>query len=117
MILSSSEELEVMGEAADGAEAVATARAYRPDVVLMDIRMPEMDGIAATSVLRSLASPPHVIVLTTFQADEHVMSALRAGADGFLLKDTPPTEIVNAVRLVAAGEAMLSPSVTRTLLS
>ena len=83
----------------------------------MDIRMPGMDGIAATAALRRLANPPHVIVLTTFQADEHVMSALRAGADGFLLKDTPPTEIVNAVRLVAAGEAMLSPSVTRTLLA
>ena len=96
MILSSSEELEVVGEAADGADAVAAAVAHRPDVVLMDIRMPMMDGIAATSALRRLATPPHVIVLTTFQADEHVMSALRAGADGFLLKDTPPTEIVNA---------------------
>ena len=117
MILSSSEELEVVGEAADGADAVAAAQAHRPDVVLMDIRMPGMDGIAATSALRRLATPPHVIVLTTFQADEHVMSALRAGADGFLLKDTAPTEIVNAVRLVAAGEAMLSPSVTRTLLA
>jgi len=117
MILSSSEEMEVVGEAADGADAVATAQAHRPDVVLMDIRMPGMDGIAATSALRRLATPPHVIVLTTFQADEHVISALRAGADGFLLKDTAPTEIVNAVRLVAAGEAMLSPSVTRTLLS
>ena len=117
MILSSSDELEVVGEAADGADAVATVQTSRPDVVLMDIRMPGMDGIAATSALRRLANPPHVIVLTTFQADEHVMSALRAGADGFLLKDTAPTEIVNAVRLVAAGEAMLSPSVTRTLLS
>ena len=83
----------------------------------MDIRMPEMDGITATAALRRLDAPPQVIVLTTFQADEQVMSALRAGADGFLLKDTPPAEIVNAVRLVAAGEAMLSPSVTRTLLS
>jgi DNA-binding NarL/FixJ family response regulator len=82
----------------------------------MDIRMPEMDGIAATTALRNLPAPPHVIVLTTFQADEHVMRALRAGADGFLLKDTPPAQIVHAVRLVAAGEAMLSPSVTRTLL-
>ncbi len=117
MILSSSEEMEVVGEAADGADAVSAAKAHRPDVVLMDIRMPGMDGIAATSALRRLATPPHVIVLTTFQADEHVMSALRAGADGFLLKDTAPAEIVHAVGLVAAGEAMLSPSVTRTLLS
>ena len=117
MILSSSEELEVVGEAADGADVVAAVQAHRPDVVLMDIRMPEMDGIAATSALRRLAAPPNVIVLTTFQADEHVISALRAGADGFLLKDTAPTEIINAVLLVAAGEAMLSPSVTRTLLA
>ncbi|MGE0879259.1 MAG: response regulator [Acidimicrobiia bacterium] len=117
MILSSSEEIEVVGEATDGTDAVAATQAHRPDVVLMDIRMPGMDGIAATSAVRRLATPPHVIVLTTFQADEHVMSALRAGADGFLLKDTAPAEIVQAVRLVAAGEAMLSPSVTRTLLS
>ncbi len=117
MILSSSEEIEVVGEAVDGAEAVASVRAHPPDVVLMDIRMPVMDGIAATEALRRLATPPHVIVLTTFQADDHVISALRAGADGFLLKDTQPSEIVNAVRVVAAGEAMLSPSVTRTLLS
>jgi DNA-binding NarL/FixJ family response regulator len=117
MILSSSEDMEVVGEAADGAEAVAALHTHRPHVVLMDIRMPGMDGITATSALRRLANPPHVIVLTTFQADEHVLSALRAGADGFLLKDTAPAEILNAVRLVAAGEAMLSPSVTRTLLS
>jgi DNA-binding NarL/FixJ family response regulator len=117
MILSSSEELEIVGEAADGADAVAAVQTHRPDVVLMDSRMPEMDGIAATSALRRLPKPPHVIVLTTFQADEHVMNALRAGADGFLLKDTSPAEIIQAVRLVAAGEAMLSPSVTRTLLS
>jgi DNA-binding NarL/FixJ family response regulator len=117
MILSSAEELEVVGEAGDGTEAVAAAQTHRPDVVLMDIRMPGMDGIAATEALRRLDRPPHVIVLTTFQADEHVLSALRAGADGFLLKDTAPTEIVNAVRLVAAGEAMLSPSITRTLLA
>lgn len=117
MILSSSEELEVVGEAADGAGAVAAVQSCRPDVVLMDIRMPGMDGIAATAVVRRLAHPPHVIVLTTFQADEQVMGALRAGADGFLLKDTAPTEIINAVRLVAHGDAMLSPSVTRTLLA
>ena len=117
MILSSSDDLEVVGEAADGADAITIVRASRPDVVLMDIRMPVMDGIAATAALRRLPTPPHVIVLTTFQADEHVMSAIRAGADGFLLKDTAPTEIINAVHLVAAGEAMLSPSVTRTLLA
>jgi DNA-binding NarL/FixJ family response regulator len=117
MILSSAQDLDLVGEVDDGARAVAAVREHRPDVVLMDIRMPEMDGIAATAALRRLAAPPQVIVLTTFQADEQVMSALRAGAGGFLLKDTPPAEIVNAVRLVASGEAMLSPSVTRTLLS
>nr|WP_275691375.1 response regulator transcription factor [Pseudonocardia broussonetiae] len=117
MILSSAADLELVGEADDGARAVAAVREHRPDVVLMDIRMPEMDGIAATAALRRLDAPPQVIVLTTYQADAQVMSALRAGASGFLLKHTPPAEIVNAVRLVAAGEAMLSPSVTRTLLS
>jgi DNA-binding NarL/FixJ family response regulator len=117
MILSSAEDLEVVGEVGDGARAVVAVREHRPDVVLMDIRMPEMDGITATAAVRRLDAPPQVIVLTTFQADEQVMSALRAGAAGFLLKDTPPAEIVSAVRLVAFGEAMLSPSVTRTLLS
>jgi DNA-binding NarL/FixJ family response regulator len=117
MILSTAEDLELVGEADDGSRAMAAVREHRPDVVLMDIRMPQMDGITATAALRQLAAPPQVIVLTTFQADEQVMSALRAGASGFLLKDTPPTEIINAVRLVASGEAMLSPSVTRTLLS
>lgn len=117
MILASSGDLEVVGEAADGAEAVAAVNEHRPDVVLMDIRMPEVDGIAATAAVRALPAPPQVIVLTTFQADEQVMRALRAGAAGFVLKDTPPEEIIRAVRLVAAGEAMLSPSVTRTLLS
>ena len=117
MILSSSDDLEVVGEAADGTQAVAAVRAHQPDVVLMDIRMPEMDGIAATTAVRQLEKPPHVIILTTFQADEQVIGALRAGAGGFLLKDTLPADIVSAVRLVASGEAMLSPSVTRTLLS
>ena len=117
MILSSAADLEVVGEADDGARAVAAVREHRPDVVLMDIRMPEMDGITATAALRRLDAPPQVIVLTTFQADEQVMGALRAGAAGFLVKDTPPAEIVTAVRLVASGEAMLSPSVTRTLLA
>jgi len=117
MILSSADDMEVVGEADDGARAVDAVREHRAEVVLMDIRMPDTDGIAATAALRLLDTPPHVIVLTTFQADEQVMSALRAGADGFLLKDTPPAEILSAIRLVASGEAMLSPSVTRTLLS
>jgi DNA-binding NarL/FixJ family response regulator len=117
MILSSAEDLKVVGEADDGARAVAAVRQHRPDIVLMDIRMPQMDGITATAALRRLEAPPQVIVLTTYQADEQVMSALRAGASGFLVKDTPPTEIINAVRVVASGEAMLSPSVTRTLLA
>src|SRR6266487_4065490 len=94
MILSSAQDLELVGEVDDGVRAVAAVREHRPDVVLMDIRMPGMDGIAATAALRRLAAPPQVIVLTTFQADEQVMSALRAGAGGFLLKDTPPAEIV-----------------------
>jgi DNA-binding NarL/FixJ family response regulator len=117
IILSSAEDLEVVGEADDGARAVAAVREYRPDVVLMDIRMAETDGITATAALRRLDAPPQVIVLTTFQADEQVISALRAGASGFLVKDTPPAEIINAVRLVASGDAIISPSVTRTLLS
>jgi len=117
MILSSAEDLEVVGEVDDGAGAVAAVLSLRPDVVLMDIRMVEMDGITATAALRRLSTPPQVIVLTTFQADEQVLDALRAGASGFLVKDTPPPEILNAVRLVASGEAIISPSVTRTLLS
>ena len=117
MILSSAEDLEVVGEADDGARVLAAVREHRPDVVLMDIRMAEMDGITATAALRRLDPSPQVIVLTTFQADEQVMSALRAGANGFLVKDTPPAEIINAVRLVASGDAIISPSVTRTLLS
>ena len=117
IILSSADDLEVVGEADDGARAVAAVREHRPDVVLMDIRMPQMDGITATAALRRLDPPPQVIVLTTFQADEQVVAALRAGASGFVVKDTPPADIINAVRLVAAGDAIISPSVTRTLLS
>ena len=117
MILSSAQDLAVVGEVGDGSQAVQAVREHRPDVVLMDIRMPEMDGISATQRLRELPEPPQVIVLTTFHLDEYVLRALRVGASGFLLKDTPPAEIVHAVRLVAAGEAMLSPSVTRTLLA
>jgi DNA-binding NarL/FixJ family response regulator len=117
IILSSAEDLEVVGEADDGARVLAAVREHRPDVVLMDIRMAGMDGITATAALRRLDPPPQVIMLTTFQADEQVMSALRAGANGFLVKDTPPAEIINAVRVVATGDAIISPSVTRTLLS
>ena len=115
-ILSSAADLEVIGEAADGAAAVIAASAHRVDVVLMDVRMPGVDGITATKQIAALPHPPKVIVLTTFQLDEYVFGALRAGASGFLLKDTPPADIAGAVRLVAAGEAMLSPSVTRTLI-
>jgi DNA-binding NarL/FixJ family response regulator len=117
IILSSAEDLEVVGEADDGARVLAAVREHRPDIVLMDIRMAEMDGITATAALRRLDPPPQVIVLTTFQADEQVMSALRAGASGFLVKDTPPAEIINAVRLVTSGNAIISPSVTRMLLA
>ena len=117
LILSSAADIDVVGETDDGAGAVAAVRQHHPDVVLMDIRMPRTDGITATAALRQLTPPPQVIVLTTFQADEHVVAALRAGASGFLLKDTPPADIITAVRLVAAGDAIVSPSVTRTLLS
>jgi DNA-binding NarL/FixJ family response regulator len=117
MILSSAPDLAVVGEVGDGSQAVQAVREHRPDVVLMDIRMPELDGISATQRLRELPDPPQVIVLTTFHLDEYVLRALRVGASGFLLKDTPPTDIVHAVRVVATGEAMLSPSVTRTLLA
>ncbi len=117
LILSSADDIVIVGDTDDGAGAVGAVQQHRPDVVLMDIRMPRMDGITATAALRTLDPPPQVIVLTTFQADEHVVAALRAGASGFLVKDTPPAEIINAVRLVAAGDAIVSPSVTRTLLA
>jgi DNA-binding NarL/FixJ family response regulator len=115
-ILSATDDLLIVGEAADGAAAVAAVGERRPGIVLMDIRMPGVDGIAATGQITSRPDPPKVIVLTTFHLDEYVLGALRAGASGFLLKDTPPAEIIRAVRLVAAGEAMLSPAVTRTLI-
>ncbi|MFC3504697.1 response regulator [Micromonospora krabiensis] len=117
MILGGVPDLRVVGEAADGGEVPAAVAAARPDVVLMDIRMPRLDGLAATEALRAQPHPPEVLVLTTFHADEQVLRALRAGAAGFLLKDTPPAEIVQAVRRVAAGEATLSPAVTRTLIA
>ncbi len=115
-ILSSASDLDVVAEAADGAAAITAVRAHRVDVALMDVRMPGVDGITATKHITALPDPPKVIVLTTFHLDEYVFGALRAGASGFLLKDTPPADIVGAVRLVATGDAMLSPSVTRTLI-
>ena len=116
MMLSGTDDIRVVAEVADGAEVASAVDAYKPDLVLMDIRMPRMDGLAATELLRGRDDAPAVIVLTTFDADDHVLRALRAGASGFLLKDTPPPEILKAVRLVAGGEAMLSPTVTRRLL-
>jgi DNA-binding NarL/FixJ family response regulator len=112
--------LEVAGEAADGLAAVELARRERPDVVLMDIRMPGMDGVTATKEISGLGQagrPVRVLVLTTFDLDEYVYASLRAGASGFLLKDTPPRELLAAIRVIAAGDALLSPGVTRKLIS
>jgi DNA-binding NarL/FixJ family response regulator len=117
MMLSGAERVEVVGEVDDGRGVLAAVDAHHPDVVLMDIRMPQLDGIAATSLLRSQPKPPAVLVLTTFDADELVLRALRAGAAGFLLKDTPPADIVRAIELVGAGDSMLSPTVTRRLIA
>ena len=117
LILSAEPDISVAGEAADGVEAVAAARRLRPDVTLMDIRMPRLDGIAATA--RLAADEPavtRVVVLTTFDVDSHVYDALRAGASGFLLKHAPPEELVQAIRVVAAGGALLDPAVTRRVI-
>ncbi len=115
MILEAEPDIEVVGEAGDGESAIRLARRLQPDVVLMDIRMPVMDGVQAT---RELARSDHlrVLILTTFNLDEYVVEALRAGASGFLLKDVPATELVSAIRLVAAGDAVVAPAVTRRLL-
>ncbi|MER5789677.1 response regulator transcription factor [Streptomyces sp. NPDC001980] len=110
-------DIEIVGEGADGDEVEALVDRTHPDVVLMDIRMPSVDGLTATERLRARADAPQVVVLTTFHADEHVLHALRAGAAGFVLKDTPPAEIVAAVRRVAAGDPVLSPAVTRQLMA
>lgn len=116
-LLLAGEELVVVGEAADGAEAARQVHALDPDVVLMDLRMPGVDGLTATETILARPAAPQVIVLTTFDADEHVVRALRAGAAGYLLKDTPPADIVAAVHRVAAGEVQLSPSVLRQVVA
>lgn len=118
-ILAGEDDIEIVGEAADGAEAVYRAGELRPDVVLMDIRMPDLDGLEAT---RRVCTDPRlaavkVIILTTFDVDDHVYAALRAGASGFLVKDTEPTELIHAVRVVARGDALLAPAITRRLIS
>jgi DNA-binding NarL/FixJ family response regulator len=115
-ILEKSQGFDVVGEAADGTQAVAQAIATRPDVVLMDVRMPGLDGIAATREIRGQHNPPRVLVLTTFDLDEYVFSGLRAGASGFLLKDALPDELTTAIRVVAAGEAVIAPTATRRLI-
>lgn len=116
MLLAGAEDIAIVGEAKDGSEVMDAVSALDPDIVLMDIRMPTMDGLAATELLRAQDQPPEVIVLTTFEADDYVLRALRAGASGFLLKDTPPSEVVRAVRVIAAGDPILSPAVTRRLI-
>jgi DNA-binding NarL/FixJ family response regulator len=117
MMLGGTPDIRVVAEAGDGTEVLPLVDRHAPAVVLMDIRMPGMDGLAATEALRARGRAPEVIVLTTFDADRHVLRALRAGAAGFLLKDTPPEEIVAAVRLVARGRPVLSPDVTRRLIA
>ncbi|MFI0235378.1 response regulator [Streptomyces sp. NPDC016845] len=117
LMLGGAEDVEIVGEAADGEQALAMAGRLGPDVVLMDIRMPTMDGLTATERLRARPDAPEVVVLTTFHADEQVLRALRAGAAGFVLKDATPTEILDAVRSVVAGDPVLSPAVTRQLMT
>ncbi|MFI6507619.1 response regulator [Streptosporangium sp. NPDC050855] len=116
LMLGGAPDVEVVAEAADGAEVPALVSAHRPDLVLMDIRMPGVDGLTATRALRARPGAPEVLVLTTFHTDVHVLRALRAGAAGFLLKDTSPRDIVTAIRTVAGGDPVLSPAVTRRLI-
>jgi DNA-binding NarL/FixJ family response regulator len=113
MIVESEPEMEVVAEAGDGEQAIASARRFEPDVVLMDIRMPSLDGIAATAAITSAPGGPRVLILTTFNLDEYVYEALNAGASGFLLKNASPEELINAVKVVARGDALLDPSITR----
>jgi DNA-binding NarL/FixJ family response regulator len=117
MMLGGAPDIRVVAEAGDGTEVLALVDKHRPHVVLMDIRMPTVDGLAATEALRARRDPPEVLVLTTFDADQHVLRALRAGAAGFLLKDTPPAQIVDAVRQVAGGAPVLSPVVIQRLIA
>jgi DNA-binding NarL/FixJ family response regulator len=118
-LLDAETDIEVVGEAADGEEAITLATAFKPDVVLMDIRMPVLDGLAATQRITASreCSDVRIVILTTFELDEYVFEAIRAGAAGFLVKDTKPTDLIDAVRVVAGGEALLSPSVTRRLIA
>ncbi|MEV4631140.1 response regulator transcription factor [Micromonospora sp. NPDC049523] len=116
MVLSAESDLDIVGEAGDGAEAVDLARRLLPDVVLMDIRMPRMDGVAATRVIVESRLPVRVLILTTFDLDEYVVGALRAGASGFLAKDVPADDLVTAIRTVAAGEAVVAPRILKRLL-
>lgn len=116
MIIEQSDDIVVVGEAADGSEGARLARYERPDVVLMDVRMPGVDGIEATELITRDADAPKVVILTTFEIDEYVFRALRAGASGFLLKRTPPESLISGIRAVAEGEGLLSPSVTRRLI-
>ncbi|MDG4858703.1 response regulator transcription factor [Streptomyces sp. T-3] len=117
LMMGGADDIVIVGEASDGSEVPELVDRTRPDVVLMDIRMPSIDGLTATARLRTRENAPEVVVLTTFHADEQVLRALRAGAAGFVLKDTPPAQIVDAVRRVAAGDPVLSPTVTRQLMS
>ncbi len=116
MMLGGADSVEVVGEAQDGSEVLGAIDRHRPDVLMLDLRMPKVDGLGTLALLRGQPQPPAVIVLTTFDTDEHVLQALRQGAAGFLVKDTPPAEIVRAIELVAGGESMLSPTVTRRLI-
>jgi DNA-binding NarL/FixJ family response regulator len=116
LILEGREGIEVVGEAEDGREAIEVARQADPDVILMDVRMPNVDGVEATRRLVSAGSRARILILTTFDLDEYVYEAIRAGASGFLLKDVQPAQLVDAIRVVAAGEALLAPTVTRRLL-
>jgi DNA-binding NarL/FixJ family response regulator len=116
MVLEAREDMQVVGEAENGAEAVALAAQRRPDVILMDVRMPVMDGVEATRRLARTGTSARIVMLTTFDSDEYVYEALRAGASGFLLKDVQPGQLIDAIRVVARGEALLAPTVTRRLL-